>query len=144
MKKIIFLTLLSCKIAIAQNFSVSVAAHSDFQITRDEGGQKSCGARSMIVYKDPLQKTSDRAIDFSLVIYSTFITAIKFGVLDVNIINGQVTPIKRQEKVYLALPVQNINLMSEYPIDSESENYTLATFKDTVSAIRVLDAISMG
>ncbi|MFZ6723088.1 hypothetical protein [Undibacterium sp. Ji49W] len=144
MKKLLLLAILTCNCATAQNFSVATAAHSDFQITRDEGGQKSCGARSMIVYNDPLQKNSARAIDFSLVIYSSFISAIKFGVLDANEINGQVTPLKRQDKIYLAFPTQNINLISENAIDSESENYTLATFKDTVSAMRILDAISMG
>ncbi|MFZ3000570.1 MAG: hypothetical protein WA071_09570 [Undibacterium umbellatum] len=144
MKKILFLAMLTCNIAHAQNFSVSIAASSNFQISRDEGGQKSCGIRSMIVYNDPLQKHSARAIDFSLVIYSTLMTVIKFGVLNVNASTGGILPIGRQEKVYLASPAQDINLTSEHPMESESENYTLALFKDSPSAIKVLDAISIG
>lgn len=144
MKRILFLAMLNCNIALAQNFSVAIAANSNFQITRDEGGLKSCGARSMIVYNDPLQKNSARAIDFSLVIYSHAMAVIKFGALNVNSNTGDVIPIGRQEKVYLALPAENINLVSEHAMESENKNYTLALVKDPLSATRVLFAISKG
>lgn len=139
MKILFFLALLICNVAFAQNLYIADASESKLQISREEDAQKSCGTRSVIMYSQ-----GTRAIDFSMSIVSPSTTAIKFGVFDFDAVSDEFTSLARQERLYLSSPSLKVNLVSEFPMQSDHENFTLAIIRDTASATKVLTEIAIG